>query len=212
MSRRFDLEVVAETPRIIIRPWRLDEADRLFDLLSRIEVVKWLSPVPRVMQHPDEAAARIDRWATELAADPRFGRWAAVERSSGIPAGTVLLKPLPDGEGEVEIGWHFHPDSWGRGLASESAEAVLARGFTTGLEEVWAVTNLDNDASAAVCRRIGMRLLGITHRWYHEPGLMFWIGAQEDQAPSLGPDEPAATQPAAACSLPSGQIILGVVA
>jgi RimJ/RimL family protein N-acetyltransferase len=192
MSRRVDPEVVAETPRILIRPWHLDEADRLFDLLSRMEVAKWLSAVPQVMTHRDEAVARIDRWSAELAADPRFGAWAAVERSSGIPAGTVLLKPLPDGDGEVEIGWHFHPDSWGRGLATESAQALLARGFANGLDEVWAVTDLDNRPSAAVCRRIGMRLLGITHRWYHEPSLMFWIGAQEQQEPSLGPDEPTA--------------------
>jgi hypothetical protein len=26
-----------------------------------------------------------------------------------IPAGSVLLGPLPDGHGEVEVGWQFHP-------------------------------------------------------------------------------------------------------
>lgn len=188
-----DAEVVAQTPRLIIRPWRLDEADRLFDLLRRMEVVRWLGNPPRPMQHRDEAVARIEQWSAELAADQPFGRWAAVQRASGIPAGTVLLKPLPDGDGEVEIGWHFHPDSWGRGLATESAAALLARGFAEGLDEVWAVTDLDNHASAAVCQRIGMRLLGTTNRWYHEPSLMFWAGAQARQAPSLTPDEPATT-------------------
>jgi RimJ/RimL family protein N-acetyltransferase len=192
VTRPNDLQVVAETARVTIRPWHRDEADRLFDLLSRMEVAKWLSAPPRPMQHRDEAVARIERWLTELAADPRFGAWAAVERSSGVPAGTVLLKPLPNGDGEVEIGWHFHPDSWGKGLASESASALLARGFAEGLEEVWAVTNLDNHASAAVCRRIGMRLLGVTHRWYHEPSLMFWAGARQEHEPSLGPDAPVA--------------------
>jgi len=145
------------------------------------------------MQQCDEAVARIEQWSALLAADPRFGAWAAVERDTGIPAGTVLLKPLPDGDGEIEIGWHFHPDSWGRGLATEAASAVLAR----GLDEVWAVTHLDNRASAAVCRRIGMRLLGVTYRWYHDPSLMFWVGARADQKPSLRPDEPA-PQPDAA--------------
>jgi RimJ/RimL family protein N-acetyltransferase len=153
-------EIVAETERLLIRPWRLEEADRLFDLLGRIEVVRWLGRPARPMAQLDEAVSRIERWATELAADPRFGAWAAVERSSEVPAGTMLLKPLPDGEGEVEIGWHFHPDSWGKGLASASGAAVLARGFASGHEEVWAVTDLDNHASVAVCRRIGMRLLG----------------------------------------------------
>jgi RimJ/RimL family protein N-acetyltransferase len=182
-----DREVVAETPRVVIRPWRLDEADRLFDMLSRMEVVGWLGTVRKPMSHPEEAVARIERWSADLACEPHLGRWAAVERSTGIAAGTVLLMPLPDGEGEVEIGWHFHPDSWGKGLATEAAGALLAQAFVDGLEEVWAVTDLDNHRSAAVCRRIGMRLLGITNRWYHEPSLMFWVGARVGQEPSLGP-------------------------
>ena len=40
-------------------------------------------------------------------------------------------------------------------------------------------------------RRIGMQLLGITHRWYHEPSLMFWTGSRPGQEPSLTPDQPA---------------------
>jgi RimJ/RimL family protein N-acetyltransferase len=181
---------VARTPRLVIRPWRPDEADRLFDLLRRTEVVRWLSP-GALMTRPEEASRRIEQWSAELAAEPRLGRWAAVDLASGIPAGTVVLKPLPDGDGEVEIGWYFHPDSWGRGLARESAEAVLAHGFAIGLREVWAVTYLDNERSAAVCRNIGMRLLGVTTRWYHEPSLMFWVGAHDGQQPTLSPDEPA---------------------
>jgi RimJ/RimL family protein N-acetyltransferase len=191
LTAEADSRIVAETERLVIRPWRLEEADRLYDVQRRIEVVKWLGPVPNPMTHRDQAVARIEQWAEGLAADPRFGAWAAVERSSGIPAGTVLLKPLPDGEGEVEIGWHFHPDSWGRGLASEAAGALLACGFDEGLDEIWAVTHLDNARSVAVCRRIGMRLLGVTSRWYHEPSLMFWAGARADQRPSLAADKPA---------------------
>ena len=179
--------VVAQTGRIVIRAWRADEADRLFDLLSRDEVARWLSS-GRPMQHRDEAVARIAGWAQVTAADPRLGGWAVVERASGVPAGTVLLKPLPNGSGEVEIGWHFHPDSWGRGLASEAAGKILARAFALGLPEVWAVTDLDNRASMAVCERIGMRLLGVTHRWYEGPSRMFWIGREEGQQPSLTPD------------------------
>jgi RimJ/RimL family protein N-acetyltransferase len=172
----------------VIRPWQLDEADRLYDFMRLMEVAKWLSTPPRPMRDRTEAIALIERWATALDDDPRFGAWAVVERASGVPAGTVLFKPLPDGEGEIEIGWHFHPDSWGRGFATESARAVLARGFAQGVDEVWAVTDLDNRPSIAVCRRIGMRLLGTTHRWYHQPSTMFWIGAREDQVPSFEPE------------------------
>ena len=45
-----------------------------------------------------------------------------------VAAGTVLLKPVltPDARGEIEIGWHLHPDRWGHGLATEAAAAILA--------------------------------------------------------------------------------------
>ncbi|MEA2638594.1 MAG: hypothetical protein QOE18_1651 [Chloroflexota bacterium] len=179
------------TTRLVVRPWRLDEADRFFDIYRRPEVVRWIGAAP--MQDRREAIAMIERNRARLEADSRFGSWAAVERANGVAVGSVILKPLPDGDGEVEIGWQLHPDSWGNGFASEAAAAVLERGFADGLPELWAVMYPDNHRSAAVCRRIGMQLLGITHRWYHEPSLMFWTGSRPGQAPSLDPDQPSPT-------------------
>jgi RimJ/RimL family protein N-acetyltransferase len=176
------------TERLLIRPWSLDEVDRLFDLYRRREVTRWFAPAP--MRDRAEAVERIERNLAGLAADPRFGSWAVVERDSGVPAGTVVLKRLPKGDGEIEIGWHLHPDRWGRGYASEAARALLARGFADGLQEVWAVTDPANHRSMAVCRRIGLRLLGITSRWYGEPSMMFWAGSDSRRVPSLSADEP----------------------
>ena len=179
---------VIRTERLVIRPWRADEVDRFLDLYRRPEVVRWFPPGPELYR--EEACERIVGSLRRLATRPALGRWAVVDRSLGIPVGTVVLQPLPDGDGEVEIGWHLHPDSWGKGFASEAARAVLKRAFADGLPEVWAVTSLDNHRSAAVCHRIGMRLLGVTDRWYHEPSLMFWAGSRSGQEPSLAADGP----------------------
>ncbi len=184
-----DPDLIALTDRIVVRPWRPNEAARLFDMHRRPEVARWIGGRP--MTDPGEAVTLIERNIDRLAVDPRFGAWAVIERSSGIPAGSVLLKPLPDSEGEIEIGWHLHPDSWGRGLATEAGGALLAYGLALGLDEVWAVTHLDNQRSVNVCRKLGLRLLGVTRRWYQKPSLMFWIGTHRDQQPSLSPDGPA---------------------
>jgi RimJ/RimL family protein N-acetyltransferase len=193
-SRRVaEPEVIAETDRVLLRPWGVDEADRFFDIHRRMEVARWIGGQPMVDRA--EAVRMIEQVSDRLAEDPRFGSWAVIERSSGVSAGSVLLKPLPDSAAEIEIGWHLHPDSWGRGLATEAAGALLARGFALGLPEIWAVTHLDNRRSARVCEKIGMRLLGVTHRWYREPSLMFWAGTDGHQRPTLEPDEPARTEP-----------------
>lgn len=190
-GRMTDAAVIAATRRIDVRPWLLADADRFFDMYRRPEVTDWLGADP--MADRDEAVGMISRIAERLALDPRYGSWAVIDRASGLVVGSVLLKPLPNGAGEIEIGWQMHPDSWGRGLATEAASAVLRRGFENGLEEVWAVTYVDNGRSVRVCTKLGMRLLGVTHRWYEHPSLMFWIGAHPDQAPSIQPDEPAPT-------------------
>jgi len=156
-----------ETARLTIRPWSHDEADRLLDIQSRLEVVKWLGDgEPVLMKDLDEAHARIDRY-TERSATPPLGFWAVEVRESGVVAGSVILLTLPNADdGEVEVGWHLHPDSWGHGYATEAARAVIDRGFCAGVPEVYAVVRPGNERSLAVCSRLGMTPLGRIRRWY----------------------------------------------
>ena len=79
----------------------------------------------------------------------------------------------PDGQAEagesdglIEMAWHLHPDHQGRGLATEAAAAVLAAAAAAGIEQVLALTDLDNVRSQAVAARLGMRDEGVTDRWF----------------------------------------------
>ena len=69
----------------------------------------------------------------------------------------------------------------------------LTRGFAFELEEIWAVTHRDTPAIGPGMSEAGHATPpGTTRpRWYHEPSLMFWIGARADQQPTLRPDHPA---------------------
>jgi RimJ/RimL family protein N-acetyltransferase len=159
-----------------VRPWEQADAARHFDMYSRLDVVRFLGSTPRTLEHPDESAASIHRYAARNSADGRFGVWAVQLRDTGVVAGTVLLVPLkltdeetarlPEDGGDVEGGWHLHPDSWGHGYATEAARGAIAKGFADGLDEVVAVVYPDNAASLAVCRRLGMEELGRTGRYY----------------------------------------------
>jgi RimJ/RimL family protein N-acetyltransferase len=168
------------TDRLRIRPWRSDEAPRLLDILSRVEVVRWLGDgEPVLMKDLEEARGRIERFHARSAEAP-LGVWAVERRSDGVALGTVLLLTLPNDEhGEVEIGWHLHPDSWGEGYATEAARAVLGHAFAAGLPEVLAVTHLDNWPSQAVARKIGMTDQGVVEKWYDGPSQLFRITAAE---------------------------------
>ena len=179
------MTVVYETERTVVRHWADDDAARVFDILRRDEVVRWLGrSVP--MQTVDEAMSKIGKWRERFGEGP-FGCWAVVKRDVGVAAGSILLKPLPNGAGEIEIGWHFHPDAWGRGLASESARGALKHGFeVAGLTEIWALTHLTNTASIRVCTAIGLRDLGVAHdRWYEGSSRLFKITKAEYEAPPI---------------------------
>jgi RimJ/RimL family protein N-acetyltransferase len=58
--------------------------------------------------------------------------------------------------------WYgLSPEHWGRGLATEAAEAMLRFGFEQReLEEIWAGADLDNAASFRVMERLGMTRVG----------------------------------------------------
>lgn len=120
--------------RLIMRPWRNAEADRLLDIRSRRGVVRWLSD-PDPWTDVATAQQAIAGWAHRR---PPLGVWAIVPKAAGVPAGTVSLGLLPDGD-EVEIGWYLHPDSQGRGYAREAARAALRHALANGVWRVWAI-------------------------------------------------------------------------
>ncbi len=123
-------------------------------------------------------------WAVELRTDAE----------AGVVVGAVLLSRLPGDDGEVEIGWQLNPDHWGLGYATEAGRGVIGlafglervgtegvelsnaawsqhaslsgRGDRATLDRVVALVDPDNARSQAVCRRLGMRHVGQTDKYY----------------------------------------------
>lgn len=175
-----------ETERLYARPWRVDEdAPGACAMYGDPEMVRYIGGqlIADVGEQRERLAAileRNQRWGG------RFGSWPLIERATGELVGTAILKPMPaSGSGgapsdEIEVGWHVVRHHWGRGFAPEAGRALLARGFDVlGLELLNAVVESPNQRSLAVARRIGMRHVGKTTRFYDHQLEHFQLTAAE---------------------------------
>jgi RimJ/RimL family protein N-acetyltransferase len=88
-----------------------------------------------------------------------FGWWVARDLSTGVFAGRGgLRRRMIGGMDEVEVGYAFLPEFWGRGLATELAAEGVRVGFEVlGLAELVSITLPTNRASRRVMEKVGFR-------------------------------------------------------
>lgn len=90
--------------------------------------------------------------------DYGFGVWMLRQAGETRVAGRALLRHLLiEGRDEVELGYGFHPEFWGRGLATEIATACLHFGRERlRLPSVVAITRAANLGSQRVLTKVGL--------------------------------------------------------
>lgn len=155
------------TGRLLLRPW-LDEDFQSFAALNGDSRVMEFFPAVLDRDQSNaltkEIQRRIDEqgwgfWAVEIPGEARFIGFTGLNK---------LGKDLPFAPG-VEIGWRLARDFWGKGYASEAAQAALQTGFRElGLQEIVAFTAIQNLRSRAVMSRIGMVFEG---EIFEHPGI-----------------------------------------
>jgi ribosomal-protein-alanine N-acetyltransferase len=107
----------------------------------------------------DEAATltylerNLAHWATH-----GFGVWMLRDLAQGALIGRAVVRHLEvEGADEVEIGYGFYPEFWGRGLATEVASACVRIGHAQlGLPSVVAITLPTHSASQRVMLKAGL--------------------------------------------------------
>lgn len=145
-----------ETERLLLRQSHYDHLSALIALDSDPEVMRFVrEPIT-----DDNRQERLVSMIGKLDQDfgPGLGFWSVFDKAAPERfLGSVLLITL-EGNPEVEIGWRFTREAWGRGYATEAARVVLDYGFDTlELDPIVAVIKPGNHASMAVAERLGLR-------------------------------------------------------
>lgn len=143
---------VMETNRIVLRPSRCDDVEDVFAYASDEEWARYMASVPEHYSHSDAVDFVSLQMLLDRVVHPS---WAIV--SEGRVIGGINIRFSAEHR-LGEMGWSIARSAWGRGLATEAAQAVLDGAFQTysQLHRIRAMADARNAASQRVMEKIGM--------------------------------------------------------
>ncbi|MGB5229528.1 MAG: GNAT family N-acetyltransferase [Eudoraea sp.] len=142
---------IAETPRLLLREFVLDDAENIWELNSDPEVIKYTGD-------PPFASVKMAREFILNYKDYKkngFGRWAVITKPSDSFIGWCGLKF--NEQNLVDLGFRFFKREWNKGYATEAAQACLEHGFLElNLNEIIGRVARQNKASIKVLEKLSM--------------------------------------------------------
>jgi len=153
---------ILETERMFLRQMEMADVDYLMGIFSDPVAMRYY-PGIKSWQEVEEWV----RWTLASYRDHGFGLWVAILKDSGEFAGQCgLTVQEVEGKEEVEIGYLFLREFWGRGLATEAATAVRDHGFhKLGYERLVSLVDPRNLASRRVAEKTGLTLEKEVWKW-----------------------------------------------
>ena len=137
------------TSRLLLRQWRDADVSAFAELSADPAVMEYLVALPgwtdRARAHWDEQG--FGQWVVEIPGEASFIGVVGLNKISYEAHFTPA----------VEVAWRLARNYWGRGYATEAAQATLDYGFESlGLAEIVATTVPANQRSRRVMERLGM--------------------------------------------------------
>jgi RimJ/RimL family protein N-acetyltransferase len=132
-----------------------DDAGFILQLLNE---PAWLHFIgDRGVRSLQDAASYIVNGPVEMYMRLGFGLYVVELKDGGMPVGICGLVKRDFLE-DVDIGYGFLSQYWSKGYAYESASAVMAYATQVlGLKRIVAITASDNDRSAGLLEKLGLR-------------------------------------------------------
>jgi RimJ/RimL family protein N-acetyltransferase len=143
-----------ETERLILRAFEPErDADQMLEVYGDPAVMRFIPGGS--YRGLDAVRATLERYVREQESRG-FSFWAVVERDGAHVVGDAGFGVFAQ-TGDVELGYTFRRDRWGRGYATEAARACVEAGLAhLDVPRIVAVVDAENLRSARVAERIGM--------------------------------------------------------
>lgn len=151
-------DLTIRTDRLILRPLEKSDLDAVLSYYSLPDVQRYVEWKARDDGEATSAFSAL-RKQVRLTRPGDTLTLAIVRKSDGKVMGHVSLKWTDATAGQGELRFALAPQFRRKGYGTEALRAVLAHGFDTHrLHRIFARTAGKNDASAALLKKLGMRL------------------------------------------------------
>ena len=173
---------ILTTSRLRLVPCTDEHFEGLHDMNRDPEVMRYISGKAETPEGTHQFIERVKaRWA-----DWGYSWWSFFELETGQIVGAGAIQHLGrDKANPIEIGWRLRRDRWGRGYASEAAQAMAGFAFDTlKVPLLTAICQPANTASSHVMEKLGMHYRGVEH-WYDMDCSVYVMTQQEWAAQQL---------------------------
>ena len=142
---------VARSPRLILRQLTPADASFMLVLLNSQGFIENIGD--RGVRTLVQAKDYILNGPMKSYAECGFGFYAVVLAENGFTIGIcgLIKRPTLD---NVDIGYAFLPQYWGKGYAFEAAKAAFDLGKSLGIERIVALVSAHNGASKALLNKL----------------------------------------------------------
>jgi RimJ/RimL family protein N-acetyltransferase len=157
------MTIILTTARMRLEPWTDAHLDGLHAMNSDPDVMRHITGEPQTLEQTRASIERVQaRWL-----EWGYSWWSFFELGTERIIGAGCIQHLGgDAKNPLELGYRLVRDKWRQGLASEAARAMATFAFDAlAANELRAICDPANDASAKVMRRLGMTYRGI-ERWH----------------------------------------------
>ena len=155
-----------KTERLILRKMQKTDVDDLYDYCRRAESCKYSNWSPHSSRYDTKDYVRwmLGRYLKHQAL-------TFVIEYEGRVIGTASYMDFDDDYKTVEIGYGINSDYWGRGLGTETVNALISYAFgTVGVIRVFARVIPENTASSATLTGCGFTLEGVLRKSQYHKG------------------------------------------
>ena len=142
-----------ETDQVILRPFTLEDAAGLHQVNSTPEVMEYIGPVESSVE---KTRQYLQKGPLADYQKHGFGRHACLDKTSGEIIGFCGIKYVEQ-LGDVDIGYRFLPQYWGKGLATQTSQIIMDYAkHTLGLKRIIGLALPGNAGSIRVLEKLGL--------------------------------------------------------